>query len=109
MYRILLVEDDNVIASQVEKHLTAWGYEVRRATDYQNILADFAAFQPHLVLLDIGLPFFNGYHWCAEIRRQSKAPILFLSSALTATGFKPVAFPMRASRSSLSSSDRRSV
>lgn len=81
MYRILLVEDDNVIASQVEKHLTAWGYEVRRATDYQNILADFAAFQPHLVLLDIGLPFFNGYHWCAEIRRQSKAPILFLSSA----------------------------
>lgn len=68
MYRILLVEDDNVIASQVEKHLTAWGYEVRRATDYQNILADFAAFQPHLVLLDIGLPFFNGYHWCAEIR-----------------------------------------
>ena len=81
MYRNLLVEDDNVIASQVEKHLTAWGYEVRRATDYQNILADFAAFQPHLVLLDIGLPFFNGYHWCAEIRRQSKAPILFLSSA----------------------------
>lgn len=81
MYRILLVEDDNVIASQVEKHLTAWGYEVCRATDYQNILADFAAFQPHLVLLDIGLPFFNGYHWCAEIRRQSKAPILFLSSA----------------------------
>ena len=66
MYRILLVEDDNVIASQVEKHLTAWGYEVRRATDYQNILADFAAFQPHLVLLDIGLPFFNGYHWCAD-------------------------------------------
>ena len=81
MYRILLVEDDNVIASQVEKHLTAWGYEVRRATDYQNILADFAAFQPHLVLLDIGLPCFSGYHWCAEIRRQSKAPILFLSSA----------------------------
>ena len=81
MYRILLVEDDNVIASQVEKHLTAWGYEVCRATDYQNILADFAAFQPHLVLLDIGLPFFNGYHWCTEIRRVSKVPILFLSSA----------------------------
>ena len=81
MYRILLVEDDGVIASQVEKHLNAWGYQVRRAADYQHILTDFAAFQPHLVLLDIGLPFYNGYHWCAEIRRHSKIPILFLSSA----------------------------
>ena len=81
MYRILLVEDDNVIASQVEKHLTAWGYEVCRATDYQNILADFAAFQPHLVLLDISLPFFNGYHWCSQIRNISKVPIIFISSA----------------------------
>ena len=81
MYRILLVEDDGVIASQVEKHLNAWGYQVRRAADYQHILTDFADFQPHLVLLDIGLPFYNGYHWCAEIRRHSKIPILFLSSA----------------------------
>ncbi len=79
--KIFLVEDDAVIAAAIERHLAGWGYEVRCAGDFQHVMEAFDAFQPHLVLLDISLPFFNGYHWCGEIRKVSKAPILFLSSA----------------------------
>lgn len=81
MYKIYLVEDDIVIADAIQKHLTAWGWEVRRAPDFQNVLTDLIAFDPQLVLLDITLPFYNGYHWCGEIRKLSKVPIIFLSSA----------------------------
>ena len=81
MTRIYLVEDDEVIAGAIQRHLQAWGCQVKRAEDFSNILGEFAAFQPQLVLLDISLPFFNGYHWCGEIRRVSKVPIVFLSSA----------------------------
>ena len=81
MYRIYLVEDDPVIAAAIQEHLSAWGFTVQRAENFSDILGEFAAFQPHLVLLDITLPFFNGYHWCQEIRRVSQVPILFLSSA----------------------------
>ncbi len=79
--KIFLVEDDAVIAAAIKKHLAGWGYEVRCAGDFQHVMEAFDEFQPHLVLLDISLPFFNGYHWCREIRKVSKAPILFLSSA----------------------------
>ena len=79
--KIFLVEDDAVIAAAIKKHLAGWGYEVRCAGDFQHVMEAFDAFQPHLVLLDISLPFFNGYHWCGEIRKVSKAPLLFLSSA----------------------------
>ena len=81
MYKIFLVEDDDAIAGAVERHIASWGWEVRRAADYTNVVGEFAAFAPHLVLLDIGLPFRNGYHWCAEIRKLSQVPIIFLSSA----------------------------
>lgn len=81
MYRILLIEDDEVIAGAVSRHLTNWGYEVKTAEDFQDVLHTFAEFQPQLVLMDISLPFYNGFHWCSEIRRLSKVPILFLSSA----------------------------
>jgi len=81
MAKIFLVEDDAVIAAAIARHLTGWGYEVRCAEDFQHVMEAFTGFQPHLVLLDISLPFFNGYHWCSEIRRVSHAPILFLSSA----------------------------
>lgn len=81
MYRILIVEDDPVIAKQVGGYLMKWGYEVRNVLDFSNVLADVAEFEPHLVLMDIGLPFYNGYYWCGEIRKVSKVPILFLSSA----------------------------
>ncbi|MBD5458917.1 MAG: response regulator transcription factor [Lachnospiraceae bacterium] len=81
MYRILLVEDDPVIFTQVSEYLTKWGYEVRGVSDFSDVLSDVAGFEPHLVLMDIGLPFYNGYYWCGEIRKVSKVPILFLSSA----------------------------
>lgn len=81
MYRILLVEDDPVIFTQVSAHLTKWGYEVRGVSDFGDVLSDVAGFEPHLVLMDIGLPFYNGYYWCGEIRKVSKVPIIFLSSA----------------------------
>lgn len=81
MYRIFIVEDDAVIAGAVERHLTSWGYQVCCARRFDAVLEEFAAFDPQLVLLDITLPFFNGYHWCREIRRVSSVPILFLTSA----------------------------
>ena len=81
MYKIFLVEDDEAIAGALLSHLTAWGWEVRKARDFTNVLGEFQAFAPHLVLLDIGLPFRNGYHWCAEIRKLSRVPVIFLSSA----------------------------
>ena len=81
MYRIFIVEDDAVIAQALAAALTQWGYEVKTAENFQNITEEFTLFQPHLVLMDIGLPFFNGYHWCSEIRRRSKTPIVFISSA----------------------------
>ena len=81
MYRIFIVEDDAVIAGAVRRHLEQWGWEAVCARQFDRVLEEFAAFDPHLVLLDIALPFFNGYHWCREIRQISKVPILFLTSA----------------------------
>ncbi len=81
MYRIFIVEDDEIIARTVKRHLESWGYEVGTASDFSNVLAEFIQFDPQLVLLDIKLPLFNGYHWCTEIRKLSKVPILFVSSA----------------------------
>lgn len=80
-YKLFLVEDDGVIAGEMKRHLEKWGYEVVCATDFRNVMAEFAACNPQLVLLDIGLPFYNGYYWCGEIRKVSKVPVLFLSSA----------------------------
>ena len=80
MYRIFLVEDDETIARLIKKHLEKWGYEVSTVQDFGNVLGEFAACDPQLVLLDIRLPFYNGYHWCTQIRQASKVPIIFLSS-----------------------------
>lgn len=81
MYRILIVEDDPGIARGVSQRIAAWGMEAVTVRDFQNVSGEFAACNPHLVLMDIGLPFMNGYHWCSEIRRVSQVPIIFLSSA----------------------------
>jgi len=70
-----------VIAEAIRRHISAWGLVVRCAADFENVLSEFADFDPQLVLMDISLPFFNGYHWCSEIRRVSKVPIIFISSA----------------------------
>ena len=79
--KIFIVEDDPVIASAVAEHIASWGCETRIAQNFQNIVQEFVDFDPQLVLLDVGLPFFNGYHWCSEIRRFSSVPIIFVSSA----------------------------
>lgn len=81
MYRILIVEDDSVIAAAVEKSLVSWGYDVKSVTDFRKVISDFTEFSPQLILLDISLPFFNGYHWCNEIRRLSSVPIIIISSS----------------------------
>lgn len=80
MQKILLVEDDKTISQLVAKNLINWGYQVQEVKDFQTVLDQISDFQPHLILLDIGLPFFNGYYWCQEIRKTSRVPIMFLSS-----------------------------
>ena len=81
MYRILIVEDDRTIAQAVAHLAENWGLEVRCVRDFRAVTAEAAEFQPHLIILDIALPCFDGYHWCRELRKQTSAPILFLSSA----------------------------
>ena len=81
MYRIFIVEDDAGIAQGIREQIEQWGMEAPCAADFRNVMAEFAACSPHLVLLDIGLPAFNGYHWCAQIRKVSRVPIIFISSA----------------------------
>ena len=81
MYRVFVVEDDPVIAGAVCSQMESWGLEARCAGDFGAVMAEFAAFDPQLVLLDISLPRFSGYHWCAEIRRVSQVPVMFISSA----------------------------
>ena len=80
-YKLLIVEDDTVIAEEMKRHLEKWGYEVACVENFQNVTREFAAFAPQLVLMDIGLPFYNGYYWCAQIRQVSQVPIIFVSSA----------------------------
>ncbi len=81
MYKLFLVEDDIGIAAGIEQIFSSWGYQVKKAEDFRNIMEEFSALKPHIVLLDISLPFFNGYHWCSEIRKISSVPIIFISSA----------------------------
>lgn len=81
MFCILIVEDDSIISCKIKKHLEKWGYQVERVTDFANVLQHFNQFEPQLVLMDIGLPFYNGYYWCGEIRKLSQVPIIFISSA----------------------------
>ena len=80
MYKILIVEDDRTIARVLASHLEKWEYEVRCTEDFHNVMAEFLEFDPQLVMLDIALPFFNGFHWCQEIRKVSQVPVIFLSS-----------------------------
>lgn len=81
MYKIFIVEDDEIIARTIKEHLNVWDYDVHCVQDFSNVMTEFAKFDPQLVLMDITLPFFNGYHWCSEIRKVSKIPVIFLSSA----------------------------
>lgn len=81
MYKIMVIEDDLTIARTISEHLGRWGYDTTCVTEFHNVADQVLRAEPHLVLLDIALPFFNGFHWCDEIRKFSKVPILFISSA----------------------------
>ncbi|MCM1468369.1 MAG: response regulator transcription factor [Alistipes sp.] len=81
MYRILVIEDDFSMAQEIKKQIESWGNQVKLIEDFQNVIPAFVEYDPHLVLVDIMLPFYNGYHWCSEIRRISNVPVVFLSSA----------------------------
>lgn len=81
MYRLLIIEDDKGIAEAIKVQAEMWDLQVHCVENFRNVMTEFAEFDPHIVLLDIALPFFNGYHWCGEIRKVSKVPIIFISSA----------------------------
>ena len=81
MYKVMVVEDDRGIAEGLKALMGNWGMEVILVEDFTAVMSTFAEGQPHLVLLDITLPFMNGYHWCQEIRKVSSVPIVFISSA----------------------------
>lgn len=80
-YRILIIEDDKGIADAIETCLAGWNMFARSVTDFHNVMTDFSEFSPHLVLIDITLPFYDGYHWCRIIRQVSAVPVIFISSA----------------------------
>ena len=81
MYRILIIDDDFSMAEAMKKQIESWGHEVKLVEDFQNVISALAEYDPHMVLVDIMLPFFNGYHWCSEIRKISDIPVIFISSA----------------------------
>ncbi len=81
MYRIMIIEDDPALADAVKRQIEAWGNQVTLVKDFQNVLKEFTECDPHLVLIDIMLPFYNGYYWCGEIRKVSSVPVIFISSA----------------------------
>ncbi len=80
MYRLFIVEDDEGIAQEIKTQAEFWNFNVHIVNDFRNVTNEFSEFNPHIVLLDISLPFFNGYHWCSEIRKISNLPIIFISS-----------------------------
>mgnify|MGYP000925097896 FL=1 len=81
MYKIMIVEDDLTIARTLKAHLVKWDYDVTYVTDFKDIIGQFKEYYPHIVLLDVMLPFFNGFYWCGEIRKISRVPVMFISSA----------------------------
>ncbi len=81
MYRIFIVEDDRGIACAIKENTEKWGFEAKVAADFRDLMREFSEYDPHLVLLDIALPFYSGYYWCDEIRKVSQVPLIFISSA----------------------------
>ena len=81
MYKFFIVEDDPSIAGSLQQLLTSWGHEAYAAQDLSDIMPEFVKFDPQIALLDIMLPFYNGYHWCSKIREISTIPVVFISSA----------------------------
>ncbi|SNS56969.1 DNA-binding response regulator, OmpR family, contains REC and winged-helix (wHTH) domain [Anaerovirgula multivorans] len=80
MYKIFIVEDDNTISSIIEEKLNKWGYKTLRVSNFNDILSNYTSFEPHLILMDINLPYYDGFYWCGKIRQLSNVPIIFISS-----------------------------
>lgn len=80
MYKVFIAEDDDGIANAIIRRLSEWKFDACRAENYRDVMSEFSEYEPHIVLLDISLPFFNGFYWCGEIRKISKCPIMFISS-----------------------------
>lgn len=80
MYKIMIIEDDVSMANVMKKQIEVWGNDVFCVKDFQNVIPAFIEYDPHMVLVDIMLPFYNGYHWCGEIRKISDVPVIFISS-----------------------------
>lgn len=79
-YRILIVEDDTVIADGIAAYLKSWGFVAEQVKDFRQVMEAVAALEPHLVLMDVSLPYFNGFYWCAQLRKTSAVPVIFISS-----------------------------
>ncbi|MTI48410.1 response regulator transcription factor [Sporosalibacterium faouarense] len=80
MYRIMVVEDNNTLCKEISLGLEKWGFSVIMNIDFNNLLKDFSKHDPHLVIMDVNLPYLDGFTWCKKIREISKVPIIFLSS-----------------------------
>ena len=80
MYKILIVEDDKSLCNNIKEEISKWGFETASIENFENILEEFAKYKPHLVIMDINLPYFDGFYWCKKTRDMSKVPIIFLSS-----------------------------
>jgi len=80
LYKILIIEDDAKISGLIAEELETWGYEVQQTTDFQQVMETFLRIDPQLVILDINLPYYNGFYWCEQMRRHANTPIIFLSS-----------------------------
>ena len=81
MYKVMIVEDDEIISNSIAGYLQKWQYAMHEVVDFQNVVKEFVEQSPDLVLMDINLPYFDGYYFCEEIRKLSKVPIIFISSA----------------------------
>ncbi len=80
MYKILIVEDDETISSIIKNKLNKWNYNAVIISDFHNVLSEYTVFEPHLILMDINLPYYDGFYWCSKIRQVSNVPIIFISS-----------------------------
>lgn len=78
--KIMLVEDDEILAGEIVLFLQKWGYETKAVVEFNDILTAFTEFHPQLVLMDVNLPYYDGFYWCGKIREISEVPMIFISS-----------------------------
>ena len=77
---IMIVEDDEILAEELKEFLIKWGYSCEVAHHFEDITIDYKIYHPHLILMDINLPFYDGFYWCHKIREISEVPIIYISS-----------------------------